>query len=390
MWPVYYYLLQKNNFLATEALHSLPCGPWPIVNKNGADVNGSSSIEINMKRISTISRILLAFASLALIATYFVPVWRIDLFAPQYPEGLVMKIWLTRLTGDVDIINGLNHYIGMKTINGAMFPEFSYLIYIVGGYILFGLLIAFTGSRKLLVSYLLVSILGATLALYDFYQWGYDYGHNLNPEAPIKVPGLAYQPPVIGHKKLLNFDAYSLPDIGGWIVIVAVAIAFVVYFAERFAARSKQVKGSVQLAALLPLLFLISCNTSPEPIELGKDNCYTCKMSIMDPRFGAEIITAKGKVFKFDDIVCLLQFMHTGFIDKEEIAQYLVVNFESPNQLIPAISAIYISPAAVQTPMNGNVIAFANAASATAYKTVHQATLYAWPQITEMKIDHAP
>jgi copper chaperone NosL len=79
-----------------------------------------------MKKLSIISRIILAVASLCIIAAYFFPVWRIDLFAPQYPEGLVMKIWLNKLTGDVEIINGLNHYIGMKKISVEMFPELNY------------------------------------------------------------------------------------------------------------------------------------------------------------------------------------------------------------------------------------------------------------------------
>jgi copper chaperone NosL len=185
-----------------------------------------------MKKLSIISRIILAVASLCIIAAYFFPVWRIDLFAPQYPEGLVMKIWLNKLTGDVEIINGLNHYIGMKKISVEMFPELNYLVYVVAAFILFGLTIAFTGSIKLLFSYLIVSTMGGVLAIYDFYQWGYDYGHNLDPHAPIKLPGMGYQPPILGHKKLLNFDAYSLPDVGGYVVIGAVVIAAIIWFIE--------------------------------------------------------------------------------------------------------------------------------------------------------------
>ena len=113
-----------------------------------------------------------------------------------------------------------------------MFPEFSYLVYVVAMFVLYGLIISFTGSRKMLFSYLVVSVIGALLAIYDFYQWGYDYGHNLNPNAPIKVPGMGYQPPILGHKKLLNFDAYSLPDVGGYIVICAAVIAAIIWFLE--------------------------------------------------------------------------------------------------------------------------------------------------------------
>ena len=186
-----------------------------------------------MKKLSTLSRIIIALSSLAIIASYFLPVWRIDLFAPQYPEGLVLKIWLKTITGDVDVINGLNHYIGMKKINVEMFPEFSFLIYLVAAFIIYGLVIAISGSRKILFSYLVVSAIGGTLALIDFYRWGYEYGHNLNPDAPIKIPGMGYQPPIIGHKELLNFDAYSMPDVGGYIVISVVVIAGIIWFIEK-------------------------------------------------------------------------------------------------------------------------------------------------------------
>src|SRR5215213_11055356 len=108
-----------------------------------------------MKKMSLPSRIIIAIASLALTASFFLPVWFIFLIAPQYPEGLTMNIWLTKITGQVDIINGLNHYIGMKHIKAEMFPEFNFLVYIVGFYILLGLVAALTGKRKLLFTYLI-------------------------------------------------------------------------------------------------------------------------------------------------------------------------------------------------------------------------------------------
>lgn len=182
-----------------------------------------------MNKLSTSSRIIIAIISLSLILTYFTPIWRIDLFAPQYPEGLTMKIWLNDIKGQVDIINGLNHYIGMRKINVAMFPEFSFLTYIVGFYIILGLAVSVIGNRKVLFWYLVFTAFGGAFAMFDFYRWGYEYGHDLDPTAPIKVPGLSYQPPMFGHKRLLNFDAYSFPDIGGWIIIGAATIAFLVW-----------------------------------------------------------------------------------------------------------------------------------------------------------------
>ena len=193
-------------------------------------------------QLSVPSRILVAFASGALIAIFFLPAWRIDLFAPQYPEGLSMYIWINKLSGDVEIINGLNHYIGMKHISADMFPEFKYLTYVVIFFMALGMTASITGKRKILFAYIIATIIGGLLVLYDLYRWGYDYGHNLDQKAAIQVPGLTYQPPVIGHKRLLNFDAYSFPDSAGWIVIGAGSLVIVVWLVEWFINRKKNKK----------------------------------------------------------------------------------------------------------------------------------------------------
>ncbi len=173
-----------------------------------------------MKKLKTSTRIIIAILSLSMIGAYFVPLWRILMWAPQYPEGLEMKIWIDNLTGDVRIISALNHYIGMRHIEVSMFPEFTYMIYIVGAIIAIGLIASLIGRRISLLGFLLVIIAAGIGALIDFYMWGYDYGHNLDPNAAIVVPGMSYQPPLIGTKQLLNFTAFSGPDIGGWLFVV--------------------------------------------------------------------------------------------------------------------------------------------------------------------------
>lgn len=156
-----------------------------------------------------------------MVSAYFVPLWQILMWAPQYPEGLEMKIWINTLSGDVKIISALNHYIGMKHIEVNMFPEFKYMVYIVGFLIGFGLLTVLVNKRIFLWMYALLILSAGAAALIDFYVWGYDYGHNLDPTAPIVVPGMSYQPPLIGTKQLLNFTAFSGPDIGGWIFMIS-------------------------------------------------------------------------------------------------------------------------------------------------------------------------
>ncbi|MCA6379477.1 MAG: hypothetical protein IM574_07585 [Cytophagales bacterium] len=187
-----------------------------------------------MKSLKPITRIAVGLSALALVSAYFVPLWQIIMWAPQYPEGLEMKIWINTLSGDVRTISALNHYIGMKTIEVSMFPEFSYMIYLVGAIIGIGLLAAIINKRFMLLSYFATILLAGVGALIDFYLWGYDYGHNLNPEAPIKIEGMSYQPPLIGTKVLLNFTAFSGPDIGGWIFIgVGVLLGGLVFYEWR-------------------------------------------------------------------------------------------------------------------------------------------------------------
>lgn len=185
------------------------------------------------------SRLLLVIASILILSVIWLPFWRIELDAPQYPEGLMLKIWCNKLTGDVDIINGLNHYIGMRTLHANDFVEFSVLRYIVAGISLLTLLAAAINRKKVLYFLFGFFLLFAILCLVDFWRWEYDYGHNLNPEAPIQVPGMAYQPPLIGFKQLLNFGAFSIPDTGGWLFATAgLLMAIAVYFEIKFKPKS--------------------------------------------------------------------------------------------------------------------------------------------------------
>ncbi len=183
-----------------------------------------------MKKLGIPYRLAIGLAALLFLFTYKFPFWVIYLTAPQYPEGLTLYIYLHKLSGDIEIINGLNHYIGMAIIEEADFKEFLVLPYIIAGITAIGLITAISGWRKLLYGWTIFLILFSILAIYDFWRWEYTYGHNLDPDAAIQVPGMSYQPPLIGYKQLLNFGAYSYPHGGGWFYIGGVAIACVVTF----------------------------------------------------------------------------------------------------------------------------------------------------------------
>jgi len=341
-----------------------------------------------MNKMSRSSRIIIGIASLMLIATYFLPVWFIFLIARQYPEGLTMNIWLDKITGQVDIINGLNHYIGMKHIKSEMFPEFDFMIYIVGFFILFGLVVAITGKRKLLFAYLILTLIGGAAAMYDFYKWGYDYGHNLDPKAAIQVPGLSYQPPLIGHKTLLNFDAYSYPDSGGWIVI-GVGICFFLVWIYEWRRNRKQasVKSlsntTVPSIAALALFILVSCNTKPEPFSYGKDICADCNMTIMDPKFGAELITEKGKIYKFDDAHCVLEFIKSNKVKPADIAQTVFIDYENDKNFLDVESLFFVVSPQLKSPMNSNAAAFSNKQKADKMASEINGEVKTWQELRE-------
>jgi len=181
--------------------------------------------------MSRVARILVALAALSMAVVYVQPLWHIGLQAPQYPEGLGLYIAVDKIVGekpqDLNSINGLNHYIGMKVISPDDIPELQYMPKIVAGLIALGLLTAALGKRRLLVVYAVLLLLFSLAGLADFYKWSYDYGHNLSPTAILKIPGMTYQPPLIGSKQLLNFHATSWPAVGGWILIAAVTLVSV-------------------------------------------------------------------------------------------------------------------------------------------------------------------
>lgn len=187
--------------------------------------------------MNSTSKKLLFASALILVGVFFFPLWNINLEAPQYPEGLGIRIWVNQITGykenDLENINGLNHYIGMKPIDPDDIPELKIMPFAIGIMILFGLFNAFRGNNKTVYAWIILFLILGAIGLYDFYVWEYNYGHNLNPNAPIKVPGMSYQPPLIGSKQLLNINAVSLPSISSFIILISVLLAAIAIIVDK-------------------------------------------------------------------------------------------------------------------------------------------------------------
>jgi copper chaperone NosL len=337
------------------------------------------------KRLSAISRMVAAFCAIALVGVLFLPIWRIELNAPQYPEGLVLKIYAGKLGGNVDVVNGLNHYIGMRTLHEKDFVEFTVLPYIIGTLIFFGLLAVLINRRWFRFTWAGFYLLFAATAMIDFYRWEFNYGHNLDPAAPIRVPGMSYQPPLIGFKQLLNFGAYSIPDMGGWIFIGVALFLVIIVFAEIRKIRKSFISLPHKLpaVAVVILLFFNSCSTAPQQIHFGSDACYICKMTMTDKRFGGEVVTKKGKIYLFDDIHCITSFLQTGAISKKELAEVYFVDFASGGQLLKAGESLLLKSSDIHAPMGGNLAAFHSKDSIEKFRQLLNGVNTTWNEINK-------
>ncbi|MFV5703457.1 nitrous oxide reductase accessory protein NosL [Flavobacterium sp. XS2P12] len=314
---------------------------------------------MNNSKISTLSKVMLLLVMALLVSSVFVPMWRIELSAPQYPEGLVLQLHANKIGGDVEIINGLNHYIGMKTLHKEDFIEFAVLPYIIGFFALCALTVAIVAKKKGLYALFISFILFGILAGVDFYRWNYEYGHNLDPNAAIRVPGMSYQPPLIGYKQLLNFGAYSIPDIGGWMLIASGFLLFLLVIKETNLLRKiKKSNTTAVLFVFLSFSFFSCAKTEVVPIKLNVDTCDFCKMTIADGKYAAEVITEKGRVYKFDDIMCMVHYGKEN--SNTKMAAYYVNDYTQDNVLIPAKTAFFISEGTIQSPMRGGIIAFSS------------------------------
>lgn len=335
---------------------------------------------MGISKISMLSKILLTVTSILFIGSLFYPMWRIELEAPQYPEGLVLQLHADKIGGDVEIINGLNHYIGMKTLHTEDFLEFTILPFIMIAFAAASLIMVFFSNKKSVTALLITFIVFVVLAAVDFYRWNYNYGHDLDPKAAIQVPGMAYQPPLIGYKQLLNFGAYSIPDIGGWMLTVAgILLLSIVAIERRFFARFSKKTPKAAAVVLIVFAFLSCGSNEPKPIKLNVDNCDFCKMQIADGKFAAEVITQKGRYYKFDDISCMVQYAKEN--NKVEYARYFVSDYNSENTLIEAGSSFFVKGGSISSPMRGNIAAFTSQQAAKSAAESLGAAATTWEQI---------
>jgi len=177
-------------------------------------------------------RALLVLAFLCLVPTYLSPLYNMTMFAPQYQEGLRLDIYSYKLVGgndgqDVKEINVLNHYIGMRDLATEDFNEFKWLPFVIGIFGLLFLRAAVLGKAAHLVDVTVLYLYFGLFSLWSFGYKMYQYGHNLDPKAAVRVD--PFMPPMFGYKKLANFEVYSYPKLGSYTLALA-ALCLLVAF----------------------------------------------------------------------------------------------------------------------------------------------------------------
>lgn len=136
-----------------------------------------------------------------------------------------------------------------------------------------------------------------------------------------------------------------------------------------------------KLTLIVILFVFVSCSSDPEPLRYGKDICYSCKMTLVDEKFGAEIVTKKGKFYKFDDLNCMVGFYNSNYEAHESMEHILVIDFTHPGMLIDVQQAFFVKTSEIRTPMAGGIAAFDNKEDQATQNEKWKGTLLAWADV---------
>lgn len=371
-------------------------------------------------KVTLRQRLVLALAALILLPVFLTPIWTIRLVAPQYPEGMGMYIGVSEVWGhdehDIQNINILNHYIGMKPIDPDGIPELDIFPPILWGIIIAGLMAAAIGRRWAMTAWL-VGFVGLAIAGFvDFYLWMLDYGHNLDPQAAIKIPGMTYTPPLIGSKQLLNITASSWPAIGSLFLGASLALGgwAVVSSFRRSSGGAKPTAGGETAAARRPAeaahfapamtvvalvagsLLLGACTSEPatddhvmvrtsesDIMVYGASTDPYCGEVVDRVRWGGEIRTIDGEVLHFRSVECMAGFMLENELTADDVASIRAVDFPDGWRLIDVEDARFLHTPNLASPARKrlNVMAISTDKMARNLQDAYAGPLLGWDAV---------
>jgi copper chaperone NosL len=388
-------------------------------------------------KADTRSRLLLALAALVMLPAFIYPLWSIRLVAPQYRDGLGMHIYVHDVRGhdrhDIQNINILNHYIGMQPIEPEEIPELDIMPVVLGALVGTGLLVALVGKPWLMAGWLVLFLGAGAAGMVDFYLWNIDYGHNLSPDAPIRIPDMTYSPPIIGTAQILNIRASSYPHLGTlFLTLSALLAGWGVFRSFRrrkgggtpedagdatpegkdagegqrpatasgspSAAASRSPSSAASLLLLLVPMTLVGCSDEAPPpgagvpggvgemdrIVYGESQDPYCGETVETIRWGGELRTVDGDQYRFRSVECLAAFLLEERVSPAEVAEVKVVDFPHGWKLIDAQEANFLQTPNLSSPTRLNVMAIEADKMAVNLQAAYSGELMAWPQVLEL------
>ena len=377
------------------------------------------------------SRILLAIAAVVMLPAFVTPLWTIRLTAPQYSDGLGMHIYVHDVRGhdrhDLQNINILNHYIGMQPIEPEEIPELEIMPWVLGGLVVTGLVVAAIGSPWLMAGWLGLFLVAGAAGMVDFYLWNIDYGHNLSPDAPIRIPDMTYSPPIIGTAQILNIRASSYPHMGSLFLAISALLAGLAVFlgfrargesgdgsrageeatgseptrgdgAENKAAPpSKKGGGVTSGTSLLLVVLLAACGPgepasnvgggSEEPAErivYGESQDPYCGGTVEQIRWGGELRTTDGERLRFRSVECLAAYLLEGKVDQTRVETVKVVDFPDGWKLLDAERATFLHTPNLSSPNGLNILAIEAPKMQQNLKDAYTGPLLSWSEVLEL------
>jgi hypothetical protein len=189
------------------------------------------------KPLNLTSRLLLLLAAAVVASALFFPLWKVSLTAPQYQEGLELFVYPWKIQGgglngnDLNEINNLNHYIGMKPIRQTDFTEMQVMPFMFGVFILLALRAAVFGQMAALIDLFVTAAYFGAFSIGAFYYRLYTYGHNLDPHAPVHIE--PFTPVLFGTQRIANFTQSSYPMLGTYLLCVFMALLLLAIWFSR-------------------------------------------------------------------------------------------------------------------------------------------------------------
>ena len=194
-------------------------------------------VEFIFKPLNLTSRLLLLAAAASVVAAVMFPLWKLHLLAPQYPEGLQLSIFAWKIQGgglngnDLNEINSLNHYIGMKSIHEADFREMQMMPFMFGVFVMLTLRAAVFGGMRYVVDVFILSAWFGVFSIGSFYYRLYTYGHELDPKAAMTIE--PFTPLIFGTQQIANFTQSSYPQLGTYLLWLFMALLLLAMWCSR-------------------------------------------------------------------------------------------------------------------------------------------------------------